>query len=358
MEYFISYVNGWVGMNGWGSIVMKKLLFLYLIVILVAFSFFYMMFIRGSETERLEREVGLKGSMDEKYVMVNFLTGIDYWKNVLKGFEDAASLLGVSIEYKGSTQYDVQEQIIVLEQVIARNPAGIAISAMDPTALNEAINKAVDAGIPVVMFDADAPESNAYAYIGTNNYKAGETAAHKMAELLGNQGEVAIITLLNQQNHMERKEGFVSTIVTNYPQMTVVATEDGKGDLWSSEQAAVKLIEQYPKLKGIFVTEANGGIGVGHALMSEGKVDELEVIGFDTDKGTLDMVKSGVLSATIVQGTWNMGYWSLMQLFHLNHELVEPISAQQNTGVSPLPIYIDTGVSVVTKENVEHFYVK
>lgn len=337
---------------------MKKLLSLYLIVILVAFSFFYMMFIKGNNTESIEQEAGLKGSMDEKYVMVNFLTGIDYWKNVLKGFEDAASLLGVSIEYKGSTQYDIQEQIIVLEQVIARKPAGIAISAMDPAALNEAINKAVDAGIPVVMFDADAPESKAYSYIGTNNFKAGETAAHKMAQLLDAEGDIGIITLPNQQNHMERTEGFVSTITNSYPNMSIIAIKDGKGDMWTSEQIAASYMAEFPNLKGVFVTEANGGIGVGHAIMSEGKVDELKVIGFDTDKGTLDMVKSGVLSATIVQGTWNMGYWSLMQLFHLNHELVEPISQQDDTGVSPLPTYIDTGVSVVTQENVEHFYVK
>ena len=337
---------------------MKKLLSIYLIVILVAFTSFYMMFIRGDNSSQIEREVGLQGSIDEKYVMVNFLTGIDYWKNVLKGFEDAASLLGVSIEYKGSTQYDVQEQIIVLEQVIARKPAGIAISSMDPEALNAAINKAVDAGIPVVMFDADAPNSKAYSYIGTNNFKAGETAAHKMAQLLNGSGDIGIITLPNQHNHKERTEGFVSTIEESYPQMSIVAVGDGKGDLWTSEQLATEYIAEYPHLKGVFVTEANGGIGVGHALISEQKVGELKVIGFDTDKGTLDMVKSGVLSATIVQGTWNMGYWSLMHLFHPNHQLVEPISNKNNTGVSPLPTYVDTGVSVVTQENVEHFYVK
>ena len=337
---------------------MKKLLSLYLIIILVALTSIYFMFFKEDSSNQIEREVGLQGSIDEKYVMVNFLTGIDYWKNVLKGFEDAAALLGVSIEYKGSTQYDVQEQIIVLEQVIARKPAGIAISSMDPEALNDAINKAVEAGIPVVMFDADAPESKAYSYIGTNNFKAGETAAHKMAQLLDSKGDIGIITLPNQHNHQERTNGFVSTIQGFYPAMQVVVIGDGKGDLWASEQLTSQYIEEHANLKGIFVTEANGGIGVGHALISEQKVGELKVIGFDTDKGTLDMVKSGVLSATIVQGTWNMGYWSLLQLFHLNHQLVEPISIQDSTGVSPLPTYIDTGVSVVTQENVEHFYIK
>src|SRR5690606_23236197 len=131
---------------------LKKLLLLYLVLIITLLSYLYAVYFRGSSLDTIEQEAGLRGGMEEKYVMVNFLTGIDYWKNVLKGFEDAAAHLGVSIEYKGSTQYDVQEQIIVLEQVIARKPVGIALSAMDSEALNDAINKAVEAGIPVVMF--------------------------------------------------------------------------------------------------------------------------------------------------------------------------------------------------------------
>ena len=72
---------------------------------------------------------GLRGEIDEKYVMVTFQSGIDYWKGVLKGFEDAAEALEVSVEYRGATQYHLQEQITVLEQVIAKRPSGIAVSA-------------------------------------------------------------------------------------------------------------------------------------------------------------------------------------------------------------------------------------
>ena len=80
----------------------------------------------------------------------------------LRGWRDA---LGVTVDYRGSTQYDVEEQITVLEQVIAKRPAGIALSAIDSKALTSTINKAVDAGIPVVLFDADAPDSKAYSFL-------------------------------------------------------------------------------------------------------------------------------------------------------------------------------------------------
>ncbi|MUT64610.1 substrate-binding domain-containing protein [Paenibacillus sp. NEAU-GSW1] len=321
-------------------------------------AYLYVAFVREDNNSLLDESAGLIGTTEEKYVMVNFLTGIDYWKNCLKGFEDAAEALGVSVEYRGSTQYDVQEEVMVLEQVIARNPAGIAVSAINSEALNAAINKAVEAGIPVVMFDADAPNSEAYSFLGTNNYNAGVTAARKMAELTGGSGKFGVITLPNQLNHQERTRGFKETLSAEFPEMEFVAIEDGKGDQLVTEQKVRELLERYPNLRGIFLTEANGGVGAGNAILRMGKLNQVKLISFDTDKGTLDMVKSGTISATLAQGTWNMGYWSLMHLFHMHNELVEPMPDWRESNVPPLPSYVDTGITVVTQSNVDLFYAK
>lgn len=337
---------------------MKKLFLLYVILILTLLAYLYSAHFRGNGAAYMEQEAGLRGGLDEKYVMVNFLSGIDYWKNVLKGFEDAAETLNVSVEYRGATQYDAQEEVIVLEQVIARKPSGIAVSAIDSEVLNDAIQKAVEAGIPVVMFDADAPNSKAYSFIGTNNYEAGVTAARQMADMAGGKGQIGIITHPNQLNHQQRTTGFKETIEREFPDMRVVAIEDGKGDQLVSEQKTWDLIRNYDELSGIFVTEASGGVGVGNAVLAAGLQGKLTVICFDTDKGTLDMIKSGTVSATIAQGTWSMGYWSLMQLFHLNHQLVEPMADWKSAHVPPVPTYVDTGVTVVTVDNVDHFYAK
>jgi ribose transport system substrate-binding protein len=337
---------------------LKKLLLVYIVLIGTLMAYLYMVFVKEDNSELLNETEGLHGTLDEKYVMVNFLAGIDYWKNGLKGFEDAAEALGVSVEYRGSTQYDVQEEVMVLEQVIARKPAGIAVSAIDSESLNSAINKAVEAGIPVVMFDADAPNSKAYSYIGTNNYNAGVTAARKMAELTGGSGKVGVVTLPKQLNHQERTRGFEETLQKEFPDVQLIGVEDGKGDQMVSEQKVRELLEKYPDLKGIFVTEANGGVGAGNAILRLGKLDQVRIISFDTDKGTLDMVKSGTISATLAQGTWNMGYWSLMQLFHLHNHIVNPMSDNGDSSIPPLPTNIDTGITVVTPADVDQFYAK
>ncbi|MDL4840894.1 substrate-binding domain-containing protein [Aquibacillus rhizosphaerae] len=331
---------------------MRKLLFIYLLLIglFVVYVYNYQ---NNESTTREWSENELRGSMDETYVMVTFQVGIDYWKRALKGFEDAAGALNVSVEYRGATQYDVNEEITILEQVIAKNPAGIAVSTMDPEALNPVIDKAVEAGIPVVMFDADAPDSKAYSFLGTDNYYAGVEAAHKMADLLNEDGEVGVITQPNQLNHQERTQGFQDTIFMEYPDMTVVSTKNGRGDQMVSKEVAEEIMDEYPDIAGIFATEANGGVGVGQATMANNLQESIKIISFDTDKGTLDMIEDGIISATIAQGTWDMGYWSLQFLFHLHHGVIE-----DKDELNPLPRFMDTGVTIVTEQNVESYYLQ
>lgn len=337
---------------------MKKLILVY--VILISAFLLNLVNYQSQEIPASSNGIGegIQGEIDEKYVMVTFQVGNDYWKNVLKGFEDAANSLNVLVEYRGATQYDVNEQITVLEQVIAKKPSGIALSSMHPKALNVTINKAVDAGIPVVLFDSDAPGSKAYSFLGTNNYNAGVIAAHEMAELLDKKGKVAIITLPSQQNHIDRSKGFKETMDKFYPEIVLVAEKDGKGDQLVSRKAALDLLDEHPDLKGIFATEANGGVGVGEATLSLKKDQQVKIVSFDTDKQTLDMVKDGTIAATVAQGTWNMGFWSLQYLFQLHHGVIKPVNVLQDTeSLRAVPI-MDTGITIVTKKNIENFYAK
>ena len=336
---------------------MKKLIFIYTLLIAVFLLYIYDYHSGDSSSSLDQQNEGLRGEFDEVYVMVTFSVGIDYWKNVLKGFEDAAESLNVSVEYRGATQYDVNEQITVLEQVIARKPAGIALSASHPSALNVTINKAIEAGIPVVLFDSDAPDSKAYSFLGTNNYKAGVTAAHHIAKLVDSKGKVAIVTLQNLLNAQDRARGFEDTIENEYPDIELVGKRDGKGDKLVSRQVTTELIQQHPDLEGVFVTEANGGVGVGEAIRMSNKKSIVKIVSFDTDKVTLDQIKEGTISATLAQGTWNMGYWSLQNLFHHHHDLIQTTGNQLQDGM-PVKTNLDTGITVVTEENVDDFYAK
>jgi ribose transport system substrate-binding protein len=338
---------------------MKKLLMVYslLIASFLLYLFYYQYQSFSANSSNSSGSV-LVGNISEKYVMVTFDSGIDYWKSCLKGFEDSAENLNVSVEYRGATQYDVNEEITVLEQIIAKKPAGVAVSAIHPEALDITINKAVEAGVPIVLFDSGAPKSEADSFLGTDNYKAGVIAAQKMAELLGGKGEVAVVTIPNQLNHEQRKQGFIDTMKSQFINIRVVAIEDGKADASSSQQVALKILKEYPNVSGFFATEASGGFGIGNGIREEKKEGQVKIISFDTDKRTLDLIKEGVISETLAQGTWNMGYWSLQFLFHLHHKLLKSLPNENKGVITPLQIYMDTGITVVTKENVDNYYAK
>lgn len=320
--------------------------------------FFWYFGVRGdNRSEWNENPVKLMGDIEEKYVLVTFQSNLDYWRSIMKGFEDAAQVLNVSVEFRGASQYDANEQITVLEQVIAKKPAGIAVTAINPEALNVTIDKAVNAGIPIVLFDSGAPGSKAHAFLGTDNYSAGTTAARELGRLLSGSGIAAVLTQPNQLNHQERTKGFMETLSKEYPGIRIVQIADGKGSVQGSAQAAEDLLNAHPDIDGFFATQANGGVGIGQVLKKHGLDGDKVVIGFDTDKGTLDLVKDGTINATLAQGTWNMGYWSLLSLFHQSHDIVQPDGDTPN-GAHSLPPFIDTGITVVTKENVDNYYAK
>ena len=146
----------------------------------------------------------LEAHPDQTYYMVTFLSGYSFWTECWRGFQDAAAMLGVEAKYGGTTEYDVNSAVTSLEQVIALNPTGMAVTCMDADAYVDPINNAIDAGIPIVTFDSDSPNSKRTTFLGTSNYQAGVTAADYIGEKLGGKGRVACLTRTGQSNINER----------------------------------------------------------------------------------------------------------------------------------------------------------
>lgn len=301
----------------------------------------------------------LVGDSSEEYYMVTFLSGMEYWKGCYKGFEDAGKLYGVKTIYTGGPQYDVNQEVTALEQVIAKKPAGIAVTCMNPDALAAPIKKAMDAGIPVVTFDADSPDSGRYSFLGTGNAHAGSVAAKALAEQIGaSGGEVVVITLPGQLNHEQRVAGFKKALESEYKNLKLVQVGNGRSDQTEAAKVLAGMLQANPNIKGVFCTDATSGVGAATAVKEANKVGQVKIVSFDTDKGTLDAIKAGVISASIAQGTYIMGYQSMNFLYHLKHNLINPVEGWKEKGINPLPPFVDTGVSIVTKENVDAFYVK
>jgi ribose transport system substrate-binding protein len=288
----------------------------------------------------------LAGDPSEEYYMVSFLSGIDYWKTCFKGMEDAAALYGVKAQYTGQTDSDVAGEVSVLEQVVAKNPKGIAVTCVNSTALADTINKAIDQGIAVVTFDSDSPTSKRSSYLSTGNSAAGENAAAYLAPLVGKKGKIAILYTVGAENSESRVSGFKSWCKTNAPDLTFVDVNDA-GDTTKATSNMSAALQANNDIVGVFCVDGIAGTAGPTAVKESGKKG-LRVLAFDVDSTVLDMIKSGDIDATVAQGQYNMGYWSMNFLYTQTHKL---------SSVN-LPGFVDTGVTIVTKDTVDNYYVK
>ena len=165
---------------------MKRLLYIVMLIALVALSLSACAPAaeEPAATTAPAEEQPAASSGEPLYVFLP--KGLDnpYWDNCRKGMEAKAAELGVNAEFIGPEKSDATLQVGVIESVIARNPAAIAISPNDPATVNELIAKATAQGIKVITWDADAPDSDRILYIGTDNYNAGATAAEELSKVL------------------------------------------------------------------------------------------------------------------------------------------------------------------------------
>jgi ribose transport system substrate-binding protein len=297
-----------------------------------------------------------KAQDSQTYYMVTFLSGISFWKDAFRGMQDAAEYLGVEAIYQGEEEYDVTGEVRVLEEVIGTGPDGVLVTVIQADAMQPTIDAAIDSGLPVVTFDSDSPLSKRYSFLGTGNYSAGVMAARYLGPLVG-AGQAAVVTVPTQNNLAQRTQGFLDTLAAEYPDVV-------SGDAFivdnqnTSEQAAsglAALLQAEPGITGVFSSNAQAAIGAAQAIREAGLSDSIHHIGFDFDAGTLDLIDSGELGATLAQGTWQMGFWGLLFAYMVRNDMIESVEDYVAAGISPLPPNVDTGVVVINQENSQYW---
>lgn len=281
-----------------------------------------------------------------------------YWEVVGKGAEDAGKELGVNVTVYMPQKEDIPQQIETVETWISMGFKGIAVAPSDPEALTLPINLAMEKEIPTITIDTDSPNSDRICYIGTNNYTAGKVAGEKMAEVLNREGKVAIATgSLTAMNSLERMKGFEDAI-KKYPKIEII-----KPILCDNEETpkAVELAEtailNHPDLDAFFGVYVFNGPSAAKAVKSAGKENQIHIVCFDVTDEHLYLINEGLIDATIAQKQYLMGYEGVKILHSINKKGLEPTldSLPKNEEGDYI---IDTGVDVVTKDNLEGYLEK
>jgi ribose transport system substrate-binding protein len=293
-------------------------------------------------------------SKSDKYYLISNNLRLAYWKTAIAGFNKAAALYHVTAIVDGPDTYDPPAEFRALQKAIAAKPAGILISVSDPVSLQPEIDRALDAGIPVITIDSDAPFSHRLFFIGTNNLEAGHLGGERVVEKLGGKGTVVFFSIPGQPNLDERLKGY-KEIFASHPGIKVMDVFNMKGEAVN----AFDMTQEYVALTGpakidAFVClEASAGKDVGEVLKRQ-KVHDRLLIAMDVDPETMNLIKDGTIDATVAQKPYTMAFYGLKALDDIHHHPPKNLRSDFSVDTfSPYPVFVDTGTALVDKDNVD-----
>lgn len=263
-----------------------------------------------------------------------------FWQAVKAGADQAGKDLKVKVTFEGpETEAMVDKQIDMLSAALAKKPQAIGFAALDSKAAIPLLKKAQAAKIPVVAFDSGVDSDIPVTTATTDNRAAAALAADKMAELIGKEGEVAVVAHdQTSRTGVDRRDGFLERIKANYPKIKVVSVQYGAGDQLKSTEVTKSILQAYPKIKGIFGTNEGSAIGVVNGVKEMKR--KIIIIGYDSGKQQKDAIREGVMSGAITQNPVGIGYKTV-------EAAVKAIKGEK------LPKIIDTGFYWYDKSNID-----
>jgi len=265
-----------------------------------------------------------------------------FWQAVKLGAENGAADFNVDITFEGpELESQVDKQIEMLQTALDKKPAAICLAALDSQAAIPLLERAKAENIPIIGFDSGVDSDIPVTTAATDNIAAAGAAADKMAELIGDEGEVAVIVHdQTSRTGIDRRDGFLNRMKEAHPNITIVDVQYGAGDHLKTADLAKAIIQAHPNLKGFFGANEGSAIGVINAINELNMGGKLVVIGYDSGKAQLDAIRDGTMAGAITQDPIGIGY-----------KCVE--AAVKAIAGETLPKTIDTGFHWYDKTNID-----
>ncbi len=291
---------------------------------------------------------------EELYGMVVFLKGSEFFNWSYKGMLDAAKRIGahVKTELQGPAEWDASLEARAIDELVAKGATGILATAGDATAMNASIDKAIDAGVPVVLFDSDAPASKRIVFASTNQYAAGYAAGKAMAEW--GSKKIAISTFIGPDHLQKRVTGFQDALAEFAPDAEIVQIVNDEGKVDVAETQLTALLQANPEIDGIFGAHGNPGPGAAAAVRTAGLGGKVQIMGFDFGMPNIELIDKGEMRATVGQNPYLMGYTAMLLVYGAAKETEVADTNPAKIGHC-VNADVDTGVKILYKEDVQMF---
>jgi ribose transport system substrate-binding protein len=258
----------------------------------------------------------------------------------------AAGEFGLQVDWNAPPlEVDASRQIEIVDAMINRGVAGIALAPVDKQALVAVVERAAGKGIPVSIFDSAIDTDKIISYVATGNTEAGRMAARRMGEILGGKGKVGIVGFMpGSASTMEREHGFQDEIRQKFPGIDLVALQFGNADRAKAMAVTENILAAHPDLAGIFADNESSSAGALQALKGRG-ASHVRLVAFDANEQLTASLRDGWIDSIVVQNPFRMGYESTRALgLKLNGQTPPPKS--------------DSGATLVRREDLDREEIK
>lgn len=238
------------------------------------------------------------------------------------------------------TEYSLEEQLSAIDELIAENINGLALSPYNDKAIRRKIDELYEKNIPVVTLNTDIENSKRLAYVGSNYYRSGQTAAGLMRLMTSGQIYIGIVSgSPDILCHTERIAGFKS-ILNNYENLHISSTIMNQDDDFESYEMTSRLLKEHPEINALYFA-AGGVYGGCRAVVASGRQYDIKIFTYDMVETTKKMIEQGLIAATICQQPLLQGSKPLDILFE-----------NLTTGESPQSEYNYVDVDIRIRENL------
>jgi simple sugar transport system substrate-binding protein len=279
-----------------------------------------------------------------KFVFVNHVTTNPFFVPTQYGIQDACAAFGCSYQWTGSETSIASQMVNAMDTAITAKVDGIAVSLVDLHAFNEPTKRALEAGIPVFSYNADAKGNDRLAYIGQDLYASGEALGRRIVELVGEGPVVGFIATPGQLNIQPRLDGAKAAIKASGKKIEL--SEVATGPTVNEEVTRVdSYYVGHKDVKGMFAVDAGSTMAVGKTMEKYGLAAKgVHAGGFDLLPQTLDAIAKGDLDFTIDQQPYLQGFYTVMEMAMFKY-----------SGGLTGPADINTGLKFITKQSVEPY---
>lgn len=261
-----------------------------------------------------------------------------YWDVVNAGASAAGEELGYNVEYVApEDESDIDGQISLINKAVEDKIDGIVIAPINADDMNNAMQNAQESGVAVITIDSKSSLDD-MVYIGTDNYAAGKIAGTEASKMLDGSKKVAIIALTEESTLSVRWHGFEDAVASDSG-IKIVETTYCNSDKETARQQASELIDKYPDLEMICGVNQTTTLAICETIEEKGLGGKIKVVGYDASEAEVEYINNGILTGTIVQNPYNIGYLGVKN------------AADMADGESISNI-IDTGTTFVTADNI------